>query len=208
MPCSLLWADTAGSGSGGVPNSNVAVSPLEAFTNLGFDIVYEPGHSIAAAVAAAASADVAIVFGSAHSGEGSDRTDLLFAPSGDSAHTVEDVIIAVAQAQKKTVVVAACPGQILTDWRTEVASILVPFLPGEQYGNAIADIIFGVTIPQAKLPVSFPNVDNEQQMTVAQWPGLNSTVWEHTKEANYSEGQIVGYRWYVPLDCGGSIWLR
>jgi len=80
--------------------------------------------------------------------------------------------------------------------------------PSSRYGNAITDIIFGVTVPQAKLPVTFPNVDNEQKMTVAQWPSLNSTVWENTKEANYSEGQIVGYRWYVPLDCGGSIWLR
>ena len=72
--------------------------------------------------------------------------------------------------------------------------------PSSRYGNAITDIIFGVTVPQAKLPVTFPNVDNEQKMTVAQWPGLNSTVWENTKEANYSEGQIVGYRWYVPLE--------
>ena len=131
---SLSLSDTAGSGSGGVPNSNVAVTPLEAFTNLGFNIVYDPANSTASAAAAAASADVAIVFGSAHSGEGHDRTDLLFSrPSGAGrGPPVEDVILAVAKAQKKTVVVAACPGQILTDWRTEVASILVPFLPGEQ----------------------------------------------------------------------------
>ena len=36
------------------------------------------GTTVAAAVAAAKAADVAIVFGSAHSGEGKDRTDLLF----------------------------------------------------------------------------------------------------------------------------------
>jgi len=126
-----------------VPNSNVAVTPLEAFTNLGFDIVYDPANSTAFAAAAAASADVAIVFGSAHSGEGHDRTDLLFFPPSGAGPTIEDVILAVAKVQKKTVVVAACPGQILTDWRTEVASILVPFLPGEQYGNF--DIVLAIS---------------------------------------------------------------
>ena len=138
-----LSRDTAGSGSVGVPNSNVAVTPLEAFTNLGFDTVYDPANSTAFAAAAAASADVAIVFGSAHLGEGHDGTDLLFVPPSGTGSTVEDMILAVAKAQKKTVVVAACPGQILTDWRTEVASILVPFLPGEhvQYGNF--DIVLG-----------------------------------------------------------------
>jgi hypothetical protein len=32
------------------------------------------------------------------------------------------------------------------------------FLPGEQFGNAIADLIYGDAIPQAKLPVTFPKV--------------------------------------------------
>lgn len=188
---------TAGSGSGGVPHSNVEVTPLAAFQRLGggIDVVFDPANSTAAAAEAARAADVAIVFGSAHSGEGHDRTDLLFY-QGAGQPRMEDVIAAVAAAQKKTVVVAAVPGQILTDWRSKVAAILIPFLPGEQYGNAIADIIFGDVTPQAKLPLTFPNIENEQRMTVAQWPGTNSTQWPNTKEAHYTEGQIVGYRWY------------
>ena len=109
---------------------------------------------------------------------------------------LETVIEAVARAQKKTVVVAAVPGQILTDWREEVAAILIPFLPGEQYGNAIADIILGLVTPQAKLPLSFPNKDNEQGMTEAQWPGLPSKEFPGHNDAHYTEGQIVGYRFY------------
>ena len=35
--------------------------------------------------------------------------------------------------------------------------------------NAIADIIFGDTVPQAKLPLTFPNKANEQGMTVEQY---------------------------------------
>jgi len=191
---------TAGQGSGGVPNSNVAVSPLEAFQGItGITVVYNPGNSTASAASAAAGADVAIVFGSAMSGEGKDRLDLLFtAPKLAGAPTTEEIIAAVGKAQPKTVVVAAVPGQILTDWRNDVAAILVPFLPGEQYGNAIADIIFGEVTPQAKLPLSFPKVDNEQGMTTAQWPGVNTSKFggKDAKEATYTEGQIVGYRWY------------
>jgi beta-glucosidase len=158
----LIGADatkayTAGQGSGGVSDSNVAVSPLAAMQELfGLAVTYNAGATAAAAVKAAAAADVAIVFGSAHSGEGHDRADLLFS-NASGTERLEYVIAAVAKAQKKTIVVAAVPGQILTDWREDVAAILIPFMPGEQYGNAIADILFGIVPPQAKLPLSFPN---------------------------------------------------
>ena len=160
---------TAGQGSGGVQDSNAAVSPLAAMQRLGLNVKFEPAATAVAAAKAAAAADVAILFGSAHSGEGSDRSSLLFDSSGVDSATkcrpnpcagglpFESVIAAVAAVQKKTVVVAAVPGQILTDWRDSVAAILVPFLPGEQYGNAIADVLLGVVPPQAKLPLTFPN---------------------------------------------------
>jgi|EP01049_Picozoa_sp_SAG25_P000326 beta-glucosidase len=157
----LIGADasdayTAGQGSGGVSNSNVAVSPLAAMQRLGLSVTYDPGATASTAAKAAAAADVAIVFGSAHSGEGHDRTDLLF-NNASGSDRLEYVIAAVAKVQKKTVVVAAVPGQILTEWREDVAAILIPFLPGEQYGHAISDVLFGAIPPQAKLPLSFPN---------------------------------------------------
>ena len=37
-------------------------------------------------------------------------------------------------------------------------------------------------------------------MTEAQWPGLNSSEFgKIVKEAHYTEGQIVGYRFYVSI---------
>ena len=68
----------SGQGSGGVATSNRLVSPLAAFQARGLDVTYVAGDTVAEAVAAAKAADVAIIFGSAHSGEGHDRTDLLF----------------------------------------------------------------------------------------------------------------------------------
>ena len=113
-------AYTAGQGSGGVSNSNVAVSPLAAMQGLGLAVTYDAGTTASDAAKVAAAADVALVFGSAHSGEGHDRTDLLF-HNASGSDRLESVIAAVAKVQKKTVVVAAVPGQILTDWREDVA---------------------------------------------------------------------------------------
>ena len=142
----------SGGGSGGVPTSNVLVSPLAAFTSAGVHVTYDDGSDKHSAAAAAAAADVAIVVAAAESHEGSDRKDLLLRPFGEHGDAVEDVIAAVAKANKKTVVSMAVPGQVLTDWRDDVGAIIVSFLPGEQYGNALASLVFGSTTPQGKLP--------------------------------------------------------
>lgn len=68
----------SGQGSGGVPTSNRLVSPLAAFQARGIDVTFEPGATVDAAVSAAKAADVAIIFGSAHSGEGESELELFF----------------------------------------------------------------------------------------------------------------------------------
>jgi beta-glucosidase len=150
--------------------------------------IYEEGKTIDSAAAAAKAADVAIVFGSAHTSEGADRANLSLGGN------IDDVISAVAAVNKKTIVVLSVPGSILTPWRSEVAAILVNGLPGEQVGPALGDIIFGKIPPQARLPVTFPNKENEQNMTIEQYPGIKTS--NFTLECVYSEGQINGYRWY------------
>ena len=62
----------------------------------------------------------------------------------------------------------------MTPWRKSVPVILTNFFPGEQVGPALFDIIFGNIAPQAKLPLTFPNVENEQNMTVEQYPGVQT----------------------------------
>merc|ERR1711981_863371 len=104
---------------------------MEAIAALGVKVTCDDGSDIAAAASAAKGADVAIVFGSAHTGEGHDRKDL------NLEGNIDTVIPAVAKAQPKTVVVLSVPGSILTDWRDDVAAILTNFLPGEQVGPAI-----------------------------------------------------------------------
>ena len=179
---------TAGGGSGHVPSPPDLVSPLDAFRARGLDVTYNDGSDAGAAAAAAKAADVAIVFGYATSGEGSDRKDLSLEDNIDA------LVPAVAAANPRTAVVMSVPGPILTPWRDAVPAILTNFLPGELVGDALADVLFGDVAPQAKLPVTFPNTENEQGFTEVQYPGVKAGGFE--RQANYSEGQIVGYRWY------------
>ena len=54
-----------------------------------------------------------------------------------------------------------------------------------RYGNAIADLIYGDVIPQAKLPLTFPKVENEQKMTKEQWPGIPSKQFPGHLQVSY-----------------------
>lgn len=104
------------------------------------------------------------------------------------------MVSAVAASNEKTIVVASVPGAILMPWSGSVAAILTNFMPGQQAGNAIADVLFGKVNPSAKLPITMPNKENETAFSPAQWPGYpNTTLPQH---ATYSEKLLVGYRYY------------
>ena len=145
---------------------------------------YVDGTDVAVAAAVAKASDVAIVFIATSSHEGSDRADLSF---GDSDDLVRGV---AAAAGSKTIVVFVTPGAALTPWAKDVAAVITPFMPGQAYGDAIAAVLFGDINPSGRLPVTLPNVENEVNLTAAQWPGVDGT-------ANYTEKLLVGYRWFV-----------
>eukprot|EP00750_Incisomonas_marina_P012707 INCI17143.16.p1 GENE.INCI17143.16~~INCI17143.16.p1 ORF type:complete len:186 (+),score=30.31 INCI17143.16:1683-2240(+) len=150
--------------------------------------IYVAGDNTTEAVVAAQQADVSIIFVATASREGSDRTSLNLDNGGDD---LIEAVVAATQANqtKKVVVVAVTPGALLTPWADTVAAVLVPFMPGQEYGNAIADVLFGTVNPSARLPVTFPNVDNEQDFSPQQWPGVGPSG---QRQANYSEKGIFG----------------
>ena len=104
------------------------------------------------------------------------------------------LVAAVAKASASTVVVASVPGAVVLPWVHEVAAVVTNFLPGQQGGNAIADVLFGAVNPSGRLPLTFPNKENETEFSPAQWPGLPDPA--HPTYANYSEKLLVGYRYY------------
>ncbi len=136
------------------------------------------------AISAASQADVAIVVVGLSSSEGSDRTDLSLPDAQDA------LISAVAQANPHTIVVVHTPAQVLMPWAEQVAAILVGWLPGQESGNALADVLFGDINPSSKLPMTFAlHATDYPADTLQQYPGTNGHV-------IYSEGLSVGYRYF------------
>jgi len=131
--------------------------------------------------------DVAIVFVSTSSSEGGDRRSLSFDGNAD------ELVPAVAASAKKTLVAAVAPGAVLTPWRGSVDALTLGFMPGQEYANALADILFGDYNPSAKLPLTLPKAENEINLTSTMWPG---DVQDGQRTAYYSEKLEVGYRWY------------
>ena len=144
----------------------------------------------AAAARAARTADVAVVFASNYSAEGSDLQTLELPADQDL------LIQAVARANPRTVVVLNTSGPVYLPWLRQVAGVFEAWYPGQQYGHSIAALLFGDVNPSGHLPETFP-ADASQGVahggTVLtpnpQFPGNGTDVY-------YSEGIDVGYRYY------------
>ena len=52
----------------------------------------------------------------------------------------EELVKAVSSANPNTIVVALIPGAILMPWAENVKSILLGFFPGQEGGNAVAEV--------------------------------------------------------------------
>ena len=130
-------------------------------------------------------ADIVVLFTSTTSSEGKDRASLSLPMS---EVTVIDHVIGMVGGQK-VVVVGTAPGAVLLPFSENVSALLLAFMPGQEGGNAVADILFGDANPSAKLPLTIPNVENETQFSPSQYPGIDLL-------ANYSEKLLTGYRWY------------
>jgi beta-glucosidase len=115
-------------------------------------VYYDDGSDIERSAKTAAEADVAIVFVATSSSEGHDRGSLSFDGNAD-----ELVAKVAASGVARTVVTAVAPGAALTPWRNSVDAITFGFMPGQEYGNALADVLYGDYNPSGKLPITFPH---------------------------------------------------
>jgi beta-glucosidase len=185
----LIGNDKAKTGGGG--SSHVkplyTVTPsagLQARAGSGVTITTDSGRTVSSAVAKAKAADVAIVMVEDSEGEGKDRPNLTLPNNQDA------LVSAVVAANPRTVVVSKTGGPVLMPWVDQVPAILQAWYPGEEDGNAVADVLFGAFNPSGKLPVTFPRREADVPAnTPAQYPGVDGT-------AHYSEGIFVGYRHY------------
>jgi beta-glucosidase len=114
--------------------------------------------------------------------EGHDRESMALPPPQD------ELVRAVAAANTNTVVVLNAASPVEMPWADDVAAIMQVWFPGEEWGNALADVLSGDLSPSGKLPTTVP-VRIEDTPAFTNYPGERGQV-------RYGEGVFVGYRWY------------
>ncbi|GIJ46128.1 hypothetical protein Val02_30140 [Virgisporangium aliadipatigenens] len=135
---------------------------------------------LAEAVAAAADADVAVVVvGTTEEveSEGFDRTGLALPGRQD------ELVRRVAAANPRTVVVVNSGAPVLLPWVEEVAAVVLAWFPGQEFGNALGDVLTGAVEPGGRLPVTWPAGEDDLPSTTPVEGVLR-----------YDEGLAVGYR--------------
>jgi beta-glucosidase len=179
-------------------NATHTVTPLDgvkgALDRLGSraTVTFSDGKDLATVKRLAATSDVAIVMAGDISLEGEDRPNLSL-PVLDGVDQ-NALISTVAAANPRTIVVLKNGGPVLMPWLNQVPAVLEAWYPGQEDGNAVADLLFGVVNPSGRLPITFPRAEVEVAgSTPEQWPGV-ARDGVHT--VTYSERLLMGYRWF------------
>ncbi len=185
-----------GGGSSHVNPTQVAV-PFKELQQVAPDaeLIYAEGYPagaefqqplIDAAVEAAQSADVALLFialPSSKESEGYDRSDLDLTPQQVA------LIKAVTRMQPNTVVVLNNGAPVaMSEWIDGTAAVLEAWMMGQAGGGAIADVLFGKVSPCGKLAETFP-LKLGDTPAFLNYPGESGAV-------RYGEGLFIGYRYY------------
>ncbi len=199
-----------GNGSSHVPEftgKSDVVSPLTGIQQRaaanGDTVLYADGSNEAQAKVTAAAANVAVVFVGAQDSEGADRSTLdlssgnctLFGGCMSQPVNQDSLISAVASANPHTIVVLNTGGPVLMPWLSQIKGLFEAWYPGQEDGNAIAALLYGDVNPGAKLPETFPRSRADIPTPAPQqFPGVTDA--QGIPQSQYSEGLLVGYRWY------------
>jgi len=137
----------------------------------------------------AQNADYIIVTAGIHEGEFQDRSSLSL-PGNQ-----EKFIHQVSKLNKPTTVVLVGGSAIkTTNWKDKVGAILDVWYPGEEGGNALAKVLFGVENPSGKLPVTFPVEEGQLPLTYNHHPtGRGNDYYDLSGEPLYPFGFGLSY---------------
>jgi beta-glucosidase len=146
------------------------------------------------AVEAAKNTDVGIVvIGTAPGSYATDRAREDFYLSESQLEMVNTVSKAYRAQGKKVIAVLTVEGPIETEsWKDKVDGMLLSWQPGQELGNAVADILTGKVNPSGKLAQSFPK-DYEDLPYADRFPGSADGF-------AYEEDIYVGYRYNTTFD--------
>ncbi|KAF4552192.1 Glycosyl hydrolase family 3 C-terminal domain-containing protein 2 [Elsinoe fawcettii] len=144
---------------------------------------------------------VCLAFVNSNAGEGyitvdnneGDRNNLTLWGNG------ETVVLGVASQCNNTVVVIHSVGPVLvTDWyqNPNITAILWAGIPGQESGNAIADVLYGKVNPSGKLPFTMGSYRGEYGADVIYVPNNGAG----TPQDNFQEGVFIDYRAFDKLN--------
>ncbi|MFK4070635.1 beta-glucosidase [Streptomyces sp. NPDC029674] len=140
---------------------------------------------VAEAVRAARGAHGVVLFAYEDATEGQDRTTIAL-PGHQEA-----LIEAVTAVNPRTTVVLNTSSATSMPWLRRTAAVLQMYYPGQEGAAATAAVLFGDCDPGGRLTQTFPVDDDHHPMAgnPRRYPGADGVE-------EYSEGVLVGYRWY------------
>ncbi len=141
--------------------------------------------TIEVAARLAATTDAAIVVVGTNDdweAEGYDRTTIALPGRQD------ELIREVAKVSARTIVVVNAGSPVAMPWINDVDAVLYVWFPGQEFGDALTDVLLGDVDPGGRLPVTLPR-RLEDSPAFEHHPGRNGV-------GNYLEGRLFGYRHY------------
>ncbi|GAA6061711.1 hypothetical protein JCM10212_004943 [Sporobolomyces blumeae] len=127
-----------------------------------------------------------IVFVSAVAMESADRPNLDLLNGGN------ELIEYVADRFNDTIVVINAPGPVNMPWisHPNVTSVVFGYFPGQEAGNALADVLFGDVNPSGKLPFTIAKNETDYDKNIYTGPRVPGV------QENFTEGVFIDYKWF------------
>lgn len=130
--------------------------------------------------------------------EGVDRT------SYGLPYNQDNVISALAKANKNLAVVLVSGNAVSMPWIKEVPAIVESWYLGSEAGNSLASVLAGDANPSGKLPFTFPvKLEDNSAHQLGEYPGNKEELaagkgkdQKNPINITYNEGIFVGYRWH------------
>lgn len=144
---------------------------------------------IDSAVALASRSDAAIVVAGIEEGEFRDRSSLAL-PGRQ-----EELILALAATGKPvTVVLVGGSAITMSRWIDRVGAVVLAWYPGEEGGNAVADVLLGDENPGGRLPITVPIAEGQLPLRYNHKPtGRGDDYVDLTGEAAFPFGYGLSY---------------
>lgn len=145
----------------------------------------------------AAANDAAVVVIGRMSGETGDRVVADDYNLSRTEQAMIDNVCRAFHAQHKPVVVVlnVCGVMETVSWRSKPDAILLAWLPGQECGNCVADVLSGKVNPSGRLPMTWP-LKYDDTPSAANYPSRNLKEGRNFDYTLHEEDIWIGYRYF------------